>query len=75
MRLSKASREIIEKRQQQMSSFIEYRKRMTEKFNSEKSDRLRLRNSQDTDTLTSNVNDFEEEIVEFLVKKEVIPIE
>ena len=44
MRLSKASREIIEKRQKQMASFLEYRKRMAEKFASEKQERLRLRN-------------------------------
>lgn len=30
---------------------------------------------QDTDTLTSNENDFEEEIVEFLVKKETTLVE
>lgn len=30
---------------------------------------------QDTDTLTSNENDFEEEIVEFLVKKDTTLIE
>lgn len=30
---------------------------------------------QDTDTLTSNENDFEEEIVEFLVKKDTTLVE
>lgn len=43
MRFSKASREIIEKRQKQMSVFTEYRKRMIEQFESEKEQRLRLR--------------------------------
>ncbi|XP_063595506.1 eukaryotic translation initiation factor 3 subunit B-like isoform X1 [Penaeus indicus] len=77
MRFSKASREIIEKRQKQMSVFTEYRKKMIEQFESDKEQRLRLRGGecQDTDTLTSNENDFEEEIVEFLIKKEVIPVD
>ncbi|MCL4140157.1 UNVERIFIED_CONTAM: hypothetical protein GTU68_050490, partial [Idotea baltica] len=75
MRLSKASREIIEKRQEQMATFLEYRKRMNEKCNQEKVERHRLRNGQDTDTLTSNMNDFEEEVVEFLIKKEVTVID
>lgn len=96
MRLSKASREIIEKRQKAMASFMDYRKSMVEKFQSEKEARLRLRNGkfwpifhsfhsidlcfslflgQDTDTLTSNVNDYDEEVVEFLVKKEIIPVD
>lgn len=75
MRFSKASREIIEKRQKQMTVFTEYRKKMIEQFESDKEQRLRLRGGQDTDTLTSNENDFEEEIVEFLIKKEVIPVD
>lgn len=75
MRYNKASREIIEKRQQQMKVFTEYRKRIIEQYETDKSQRLRLRGGQDTDTLTSNENDFEEEVVEFLVKKEVIPVD
>jgi len=75
MRYSKASREIIEKRQKEMSEFRQYRKKIIEKFNSDKDERLKLREGQDTDTLTSNENDFEEETVEFLIKKETIPVE
>lgn len=43
MRFSKASREIIEKRQKQMTVFTEYRKKMIEQFESDKEQRLRLR--------------------------------
>ena len=43
MRLSKASREIIEKRQSLMAEFAEYRKRMAEKANAEKKERMQLR--------------------------------
>ncbi|KAK8730659.1 hypothetical protein OTU49_007860, partial [Cherax quadricarinatus] len=75
MRYSKASREIIEKRQKQMLTFTEYRQKMIEKFEDDKEQRLCLRGGQDTDTLTSNENDFEEETVEFLVKKETVIVD
>ncbi|KAK7081817.1 translation initiation factor eIF-3b like protein [Halocaridina rubra] len=75
MRFSKASREIIEKRQKLMSVFTEYRQRLLGPCNERKEERMQLRGGQDTDTLTSNENDFEEEIVEFLVKKEVVLVE
>lgn len=43
MRFSKASREIIEKRQKQMLAFTDYRKKMIEKFDTDKEQRLHLR--------------------------------
>jgi len=73
MRFSKASREIIEKRQRQMSEFMEYRKRATEKYEAEKEERIKLRGC-DTENPTANENE-EEEIVEFLIKKETIEAE
>lgn len=43
MRFSKASREIIEKRQKQMATFTEYRKKLIEKYQENKEERLKLR--------------------------------
>jgi len=74
MRFSKASREIIEKRQKQMAEFAEYRKTNTEKWNSEKEERIKLRGT-DTENANANERDFEEEIVEFLIKKETIEVD
>lgn len=43
MRSSKASREIIEKRQAQMKAFNEFRDAFKEKFVKEKQDRIKIR--------------------------------
>lgn len=43
MRSSKASREIIEKRQTLMASFIEYRERMTKKYEFEQQELIKMR--------------------------------
>ena len=47
MRYSKASREIIEKRQKQMQTFTEFRKKTIEQFELDKEHRLRLRNGKE----------------------------
>lgn len=43
MRFSKASREVIEKRQKQMTTFTEYRQKLIEKYQEDKEERLKLR--------------------------------
>ena len=43
MRFSKASKEIIEKRQKLMNEFTEYRQKLIETFTETKEERLRLR--------------------------------
>ena len=43
MRYSKASKEIIEKRQAQMSAFLELRKQAIETYESQKDERINLR--------------------------------
>jgi len=75
MRMRKASREIIEKRQEQMKAFVDYRKKIKATLAEQKEQRLELRAGLDTDSLTSNEQDFEEETVEFLVKKDIVVID
>merc|ERR1711915_725983 len=58
----------------QMAEFAEYRKTNTEKWNSEKEERVKLRGI-DTESQNANERDFEEEIVEFLIKKETIEVD
>jgi len=71
MRSSKASKEIIEKRQSQMKEFLEYREQAKLKFQQQKSERVKLR-GKDTDPGATS-DDIMEEVVEFLVKKETFP--
>ncbi|XP_012282940.1 eukaryotic translation initiation factor 3 subunit B isoform X2 [Orussus abietinus] len=70
MRLTRASKELIEKRCTLMKSFEEYRQRRAEEWNSQKQQRLQLRCSIDTDELDSDTKNMEEEVVEFFVKEE-----
>ncbi|XP_076055682.1 eukaryotic translation initiation factor 3 subunit b [Oratosquilla oratoria] len=75
MRFSKASKDIIEKRQKLMASFTEYREKVTEKYNSMKEARIELREGLDSENLADNEGDYEDETVEFLVKKEIIVLD
>jgi len=73
MSQSKASKEMVEKRRKMKSDFDSWRQNAKSDFEANKAWRVAARNGFDTDTLTSNVQDFDEEIVEFLVDtKEVI---
>lgn len=58
MRSSKASREIIEKRQALMKEFIEFRTSVKEKFVKEKQERIKLRG-----TLSLSIQMFKVKIV------------
>ncbi|KAF7265760.1 hypothetical protein GWI33_020840 [Rhynchophorus ferrugineus] len=75
MRQSKASKELIEKRAALMEKFREYREENIKKWIEKKSRRLALRNNIDTDELGADTDNVEEEIVEFFIKEEIIPIE
>ncbi|XP_014607356.1 PREDICTED: eukaryotic translation initiation factor 3 subunit B [Polistes canadensis] len=70
MRLTRASKELIEKRCASMKSFEEYRTKRIEEYNNQKKRRLELRNNIDTDELDSDSKNVEEEVVEFFVKEE-----
>uniref|UniRef100_A0A0K8TT04 Eukaryotic translation initiation factor 3 subunit B n=1 Tax=Tabanus bromius TaxID=304241 RepID=A0A0K8TT04_TABBR len=70
MRVSRASKELLEKRQLLREQFLEYRKKRIAEWEEQKSRRMQLRNNMDTDDIGNE--EMEEEIVEFLVKEEQV---
>eukprot|EP00088_Acartia_fossae_P013133 TRINITY_DN1682_c0_g1_i1.p1 TRINITY_DN1682_c0_g1~~TRINITY_DN1682_c0_g1_i1.p1 ORF type:complete len:705 (+),score=264.99 TRINITY_DN1682_c0_g1_i1:29-2116(+) len=72
-KLSKASKELMDKRRDLMDKFMEYRKQMQEKYSAMKQERITLRDGIDTDNIKES--EMEEEVVEFLVKEEQTNIE
>lgn len=75
MRLTRASKELIEKRCALMKEFEEYRSKRIEEWISQKKRRLELRNNIDTDELVSDTKNVEEEEIEFFIKEETFVIE
>ena len=75
MRLTRASKELIEKRCLLMKAFEEYRTKRIEEWNNQKKRRLELRCNIDTDELDSDSKNVEEEVVEFFVKEETYVID
>lgn len=73
LRMTRASKELLEKRSQLREQFMEYRNKRIQDWKDQKNRRLQLRNHIDTDTL--DTEDVEEEIVEFLVKEELTVLE
>lgn len=72
-RMTRASKELLEKRAQLKAQFNEYRNKRVLEWKEQKNRRLQLRNHIDTDSL--DTEDVEEEIVEFLVKEEITVLE
>ena len=68
MRQSKASKELVDKRRALANSFLEWRADALAVYEENKEKRLALRGGLDTDL--EEGDDFEEEVVEFLVKEE-----
>merc|ERR550519_1121217 len=68
LRLSRASKELVEKRRQAMAEFEEYREKRIRQYDDMREKRIELRGGRDMD---DHDNDgVEEETVEFLVKEE-----
>ena len=68
IKLSRASKELIAKRQKSLEDYTSWRQRKTREFEENKARRLELRGGVDVDDHTGEA--FEEETVEFLVKEE-----
>ncbi|XP_060522683.1 eukaryotic translation initiation factor 3 subunit B [Cylas formicarius] len=75
MRQSKASKELIEKRAALMQKFNSYREEKHKEWKERKARRLALRNNIDTDELGADTDNVGEEVVEFFIKEEIIPID
>ncbi|CAD6227830.1 GSCOCG00006288001-RA-CDS [Cotesia congregata] len=75
MRMTKASKEVIDKRRALMEAFNEYREKRIDEWKGQKKRRMDLRCYVDTDSLESDTKNVEEEVVEFFVKEEIIPID
>jgi translation initiation factor 3 subunit B len=67
---STKSKEVLEKRKAKFDQFQAYRAKKIQEFQAQKAQRLELRGGYDTDTLESEPQEMEEEVVEFLVKEE-----
>ncbi|KAL7288389.1 hypothetical protein TKK_0017480 [Trichogramma kaykai] len=75
LRLTRASKELIEKRHQLMKEFETYRAARIEQFTKQKKRRLELRKNIDTDELDSDTKNMDEEVVEFFVKEETFIVD
>jgi len=75
MRESKASKEQIDRRQEQMSDYNEWRSELDYYYEEDKELRLELRRGIDTDNFDNDVENFEEEHIDFLLKVEETIIE
>jgi len=75
MRESKASKEQIEKRQELLADFEEWRAELDYFYEDEKETRLELRRGIDTDEIDNDTENFEEEVIEFLLSVEETLIE
>ncbi|KAK7582397.1 hypothetical protein V9T40_013842 [Parthenolecanium corni] len=71
IRLTKASKDVVEKRQKLMKDFKEYRDKRIQEWKKQKQERLQLRSNVDTDELNADSKSYEEEIVEFIIKEEI----
>nr|CAG4651621.1 EOG090X01UY [Triops cancriformis] len=74
MKLSKASKELVEKRRKLMAEFEEFRTKKEQEYNDNRKRRLELRNNIDTDELDARA-ELDEETVEFFVREEEIVLE
>ncbi|XP_051982301.1 eukaryotic translation initiation factor 3 subunit B-like [Xyrauchen texanus] len=72
--LSKASKELVDKCRLMMEEYRQYRGSDTQMYNQQRDLSLQLRGGVDTDELDSNVEDWEEETIEFFISEDIIPV-
>ncbi|XP_035787167.1 eukaryotic translation initiation factor 3 subunit B [Anopheles albimanus] len=75
LRMTRASKELIEKRAKLREQFTEYRTKRVKEWEEQKYRRMQLRNNVDTDTLEADPENAEEEVVEMLVREDTTIIE
>ena len=75
MKISEISKELLEKRQNARSKFDKYRAKKVAEYNSQKAQRLSLRNGFDSDDRSVENQDLEEEVIEFLISEESFTVD
>ncbi|XP_074648217.1 eukaryotic translation initiation factor 3 subunit B-like [Tubulanus polymorphus] len=70
MSQTKASKELIERRQKKVDEFLKYREQVMAEYQEQKPQRMALRGGIDTDDISNDTENFTEETIEFLVKVE-----
>lgn len=75
IRMTRASKELLEKRAKLREQFVEYRTKRVSEWEEQKYRRMQLRNNIDTDTLDADPDNVEEEIVEILVREDTTLLE
>jgi translation initiation factor 3 subunit B len=74
-RLSKASKEMLTKRQGIVDTWTEYRTKKEEQYVAQKKQRMLLRSNVDTDELDADKNSMHEEVIEVLIKEDSTIVE
>jgi translation initiation factor 3 subunit B len=74
-RHSKASKEMLTKRQGIVDTWTEYRAKKEEQYTTQKKQRMLLRSNVDTDELDADKNSMHEEVIEVLIKEDSTIVE
>jgi len=75
MRLSKASKEMLKKRQDILDAWSDYRRKKEDEYLAQKKQRMLLRSNVDTDELDADKNQMHEETIEVLIREDVVNLD